>query len=66
VLDKAGVGVSSRTFTDMRQTVDDKAALGRIQEEADRLRDNRRLRQKAQKAAARRQRDRPTDPADAV
>jgi hypothetical protein len=47
VLNEAGVGVNDRTFRDMRQTVADKAGLARIVAEADRLRDNRRLRQKA-------------------
>ena len=62
VLKNATVGVSVRTFTDMRQGVDDKAALARIDEEAKRRRDNRRIRLDAARRASRSSRGRPAAP----
>jgi hypothetical protein len=44
-LDNAGIGISTRAFSDMRQNVADKAALDRIVAEAKRRRDSRRGRQ---------------------
>ena len=52
VLDDAGIGISVHTFPDMRKNVEDKAALGRMTEEASRRRYNRLL-----KVAADRHRD---------
>jgi hypothetical protein len=51
MLDSAGVGVSERNFTDMRQNVEDKTALARIVEEANRRRDNHRIRKEAGQAS---------------
>ena len=62
VLNSAGVNMSERTFTANRQSVDDKAALKRIEEEADRRRDNRRIREKADRKASRSSRGRRAAP----
>ncbi len=62
VLDDAGIGISERTFPDMRKNVEDKAALGRMTEEAKRRRYNRLAREKADRQASRPSRGRPVTP----
>jgi hypothetical protein len=52
VLDDAGIGITTRGFTGMRQTVADKAALDRIVAEAKRRQDNRLGRQSAPRPMA--------------
>jgi hypothetical protein len=62
VLDSAGIGISERGFTNMRQNVEDKAALDRITEEAKRRRHNRQARKDAARQASRPSRGRPATP----